>query len=319
MKLSPVVASLILCGCCQSQPTDNHVLPSGAKTVSSAVQSAPQIHDLTLLYYFEQGGLIGVKSGDGKVVIEPAYPSFRAYDMNFPITTPYIELWGGAVANYPKDALAYPAGDVYDRQGNLLYRPMAFDNGFDYWQEGLRRYVNDKAQVGFVDRVGKVVIPAQYQFVSPFNYGYAQVYVGNWQSHYSNGGDYLGIRPADDTATFYFINKQGQRVDGYDKPKHPKDMHHEGKYYPYPFKYTAFEQKLLDNLKSLVFELYTDMYLEISERPSPYFPYYRVQAYHKQDFHQDWQSSYLVSQTGQVFTENSFGEIKPIAKLNLYE
>lgn len=287
--------------------------------VSAHHQYHTDRHQSQAIYYFEQSGFVGVKTDDGKVIIEPNYSNIKAYDYQFAISTPYIELWGEGILdnfmeNYPKNTLSYPAGVVFDRQGNFLYRPLAFDNGSDYWQEGVRRYVNDKAEVGFVDELGNIIISAKYQYVSPFNYGYAQVYVGDWQRHYADSGDYLGIKPANDNASTYLINQHGQKVNGYNKAKHPKDLYFEGKYYPYPFSYTAFEQKLLDKLAHLD----KDSHLEITQKPNIHFPYYRINRYDKHSFLMDKAVSYLVAFNGQVLKEQYFSEVTPIAQFDFY-
>ena len=148
---------------------------------------------------------------------------------------------------------------------------------------------------------GDIIIPAQYDYVSAFQYGYALVYTGNWQKDCNP--DCIGFKAVDDTATTYFINQKGEKIDGYDTPKHPKDMFYQGKYYPYPFVYNAFENKLLEELK----ELDKDSYLEITEKPTEYFPYYRIEVFDKQSFISDNDLSYLINANGQVFKEEYNG------------
>jgi hypothetical protein len=63
------------------------------------------------------------------------------------------------------------SGYVYDRKGNF-YQPYLFDNGADYFSEGVRRFVKN-GKVGFVDRYGKIIIQPGHDFASSFNYGYA--------------------------------------------------------------------------------------------------------------------------------------------------
>ena len=60
-----------------------------------------------------------------------------------------------------------------DKKKKVLYKPFIFDNGPDYVQEGLLRFVeNDK--MGFVNEAGKKVIPAEFDFVFPFEGGAAR-------------------------------------------------------------------------------------------------------------------------------------------------
>jgi hypothetical protein len=62
---------------------------------------------------------------------------------------------------------------VINKKMKVLYVPYIYDNGPDYISEGLSRYV-DKGKIGFVNIKGKVIIPAAYDFVSPFEDGKAQ-------------------------------------------------------------------------------------------------------------------------------------------------
>jgi WG containing repeat len=60
-----------------------------------------------------------------------------------------------------------------NKKKQILYKPFIFDNGPDYVQEGLLRYIED-GKMGFVDEAGKKMITAEYDFVSPFEGGVAR-------------------------------------------------------------------------------------------------------------------------------------------------
>ncbi|MCW8935781.1 MAG: WG repeat-containing protein [Gammaproteobacteria bacterium] len=63
-----------------------------------------------------------------------------------------------------------------NKQGKLV-RSHKFDNGADYFKEGLSRIIqNDK--FGFVNKKLEVVIPAKYDFAYPFNNGISKVCYG---------------------------------------------------------------------------------------------------------------------------------------------
>ncbi len=64
-----------------------------------------------------------------------------------------------------------------NEKGDSLVRPFVFDNGPDYFSEGLARYV-EKKKIGFVNQKIEVVIPAKYDFVRPFSEGKAAVCKG---------------------------------------------------------------------------------------------------------------------------------------------
>lgn len=59
-------------------------------------------------------------------------------------------------------------------QGEPLLRPFIFDNGPDYFQENLARFVQD-GKMGYFNRACEVVIPAAYDFGLPFENGRAAV------------------------------------------------------------------------------------------------------------------------------------------------
>ncbi|MBV7483462.1 WG repeat-containing protein [Bordetella sp. BOR01] len=65
-------------------------------------------------------------------------------------------------------------GWVYiDRAGHSVLRPYLFDNGPDYFEEGLARFVQD-GKIGFHDEALNIVIPAKYEFAFPFQDGAAK-------------------------------------------------------------------------------------------------------------------------------------------------
>ncbi len=62
---------------------------------------------------------------------------------------------------------------AFDRTGKFLYAPFWYDNGPDYNQEGLSRFVENE-KMGWVDFWGNKVIPAKYSFVAAFEGGVAE-------------------------------------------------------------------------------------------------------------------------------------------------
>lgn len=61
-----------------------------------------------------------------------------------------------------------------DRDRRPILRPYIYDNGPDYFEEGLARFVQD-GKMGFHDETLAVVIPARYDFAFPFENGVARV------------------------------------------------------------------------------------------------------------------------------------------------
>ena len=65
-------------------------------------------------------------------------------------------------------------GWVYvDKAGHAVVRPYIFDNGPDYFEEGLARFV-ENGKMGFHDNALNIVVPAKYDFVFPFKNGQAK-------------------------------------------------------------------------------------------------------------------------------------------------
>lgn len=58
---------------------------------------------------------------------------------------------------------------------NKSYSIYQFDNGDDYFCEGLQRIVNKDGKIGFADSLGNVVIEPRFAFAFPFEDGYAKV------------------------------------------------------------------------------------------------------------------------------------------------
>lgn len=66
-------------------------------------------------------------------------------------------------------------GWVYvNERGEAVLRPFIYDNGPDYFEEGLARFVT-KGKMGFHDQSLKIWIPARYDFAFPFVDGKAKV------------------------------------------------------------------------------------------------------------------------------------------------
>lgn len=92
---------------------------------------------------------------------------------------PQYEPWpagtGGPEYDPHGHALVYDGqGLLYiDRAGRPVLRPFIYDNGPDYPQEGLARFV-ENGKMGFHDETLKIVIPARYDFVFPFENGKAR-------------------------------------------------------------------------------------------------------------------------------------------------
>lgn len=81
-----------------------------------------------------------------------------------------------------------------DPSGAVLAQAYAFDNGPDYFQEGLARIVGADGRVGFIDRGGAIVIAPQFVDASGFCHGAAMVHDGQTQWTIDRAGAALGPR-----------------------------------------------------------------------------------------------------------------------------
>lgn len=104
---------------------------------------------------FEQEGRWGYADSKGKVIIKPQY---------------------GTAGPFSREGIAAVTdekGWIYiNRRGAALVRPFVFDNGPDYFSEGLARYT-EKGRFGFFNERGRIAIRAQFDFVLPFHEGLA--------------------------------------------------------------------------------------------------------------------------------------------------
>lgn len=64
-----------------------------------------------------------------------------------------------------------------DKKGKLAFESFFYDNAWDYYEEGLARFVLN-GKIGFHDAKGHVVIQANYDFAMPFENGSSAVCIG---------------------------------------------------------------------------------------------------------------------------------------------
>lgn len=270
-----------------------------------------------LRYFKTKESLVGVKNQKGEIVIPAQFKIYSDLEDGEVVEGETILFDGNKTGgNQEKNAWGY----VYDRKGDFLYQPFMFDNGPDYFVEGLRRFVK-KGKIGFADRNGKVIIEPKHDFVDYFNYGYASFCDGcDWEKtddeHKSIVGGKWGM-----------MNTKGETVPPLTKYS-DKDVKIVGKYYPYPFQYNEKEKNILrffDQQNKLLADLYyvnvynkipekeKKLYFEIVERPKENFPYYQVNTYDytKHDLGMLYRFKFLVSEDAKnVYTIKSYNEQK---------
>jgi hypothetical protein len=109
------------------------------------------------LVAYEENDLYGFKNKSGKIVIKPQYE--MAYD-------------------FTNKSVAFVVSKgkwkCINSKGEELLTPFLFDNGPDYYSEKLARFV-ENGKMGYFDEACKKTIPASFDFVMPFEEGFALV------------------------------------------------------------------------------------------------------------------------------------------------
>ncbi len=137
----------------KSKPGDE--TKADEKSLEDEVNTTPELE----LFLFEKNGLYGYKNAENAVVLEAKYQ--MAHDFV-----------NGMAEVVDEEGWAYING-----KGEVLARPFVYDNGPDYFQEGLARFV-EQGKVGFLDEKGKQQIKAEFDFARPFSGGLAAACMG---------------------------------------------------------------------------------------------------------------------------------------------
>lgn len=87
------------------------------------------------------------------------------------------------------------------------YAVYQYDNGDDYFSEGLQRIVDKDGKIGFRDSIGKIVIPPRYAFAFPFKEGYAKVTDTGHREAVDKRGEYHQWI----SDSWYYIDKAGTK------------------------------------------------------------------------------------------------------------
>lgn len=137
---------------------------------------------------FERNEMWGYKTSSGEVMIEPQFEIAEDFTAE-------------GIA-----AIADAKGWAYiDRQGNILVRPVNYDNGPDPFEEGLARCVADDGKTGFFNKKGKVVIQAQFGWASHFHDALAAICIGCKEERIGDARIVLGGK-------WGYINHKGEIV-----------------------------------------------------------------------------------------------------------
>lgn len=258
-----------------------------------------------LKYFKSKDSLVGVKDQNGNIIIPAEFRVYSVLEDGDLVTEETIYFDGSKKDEaQEKDAWGY----VYDKKGNFLYRPFFYDNGADYFSEGVRRFVKN-GKVGFADRNGKTIIEAKHDFVSPFNYGYAAFCDGcDWEK---TGDEHKSIVGG----TWGVMNFKGEIVQSRAKLS-KNDVEVNGVFYPYPFEYSEKEKNILQffqkqnkmlsgiyyvNLYNKLSDDEKKLFFEITERPKENFPFFKVESYDYRKMNTDFQFKFIISEDGEQF------------------
>ncbi|MDQ0064296.1 WG repeat-containing protein [Chryseobacterium lathyri] len=235
-----------------------------------------------LKYFISKDSLVGVKNQKGDIIVPAQFKVFSNLE-NGELVEGETIYFDGFKKGEEKEKNAW--GYVYNKKGNFLYRPFFYDNGADYFSEGVRRFVKN-GKVGFVDRNGKVVIEPTHDFASPFRYGYTAFCDGcDWEKTEDEHKAIVG-------GTWGVMNFKGEIATPISKSENTVEVG--GKYFPNPFNYNEKEKTILqffnEQNKKLSQIYYVNHYtklsdnekklfFEIVERPKENFPFYQVNTY----------------------------------------
>ena len=106
---------------------------------------------------FEENGLYGFKDKKGKVIIKPQYEQAMEFTKSGVAFVVLKNKWV-----------------CINHKNNVLLESFLYDNGPDYLSERLARFV-ENGKMGFHNERCQKVIKATYDFVYPFENGYAIV------------------------------------------------------------------------------------------------------------------------------------------------
>jgi len=98
-------------------------------------------------------------------------------------------------------------GCYWLKQTGEMKKTYCYDNGSDYFTEGLSRYLDDRGRFGYMNEKLKVKIPAQFTFAFPFENGTAKICMG-CKFVKSNSSEHTSVTGG----VWKIINKSGRTL-----------------------------------------------------------------------------------------------------------
>jgi hypothetical protein len=166
-----------------------------------------------LLYFFWAG--CARKSADKKDYL---YKIVEGKFDEFGVKTGYVNSQGDTVIALGKYLYCYSdtlknyavvmknSGDIVaiDKSDSELFKVFKYDNGPDYFSEGLFRIVKN-GKIGYADRDGNIIIEPQFVCAFPFNSGRAKV---STDCNIEKNGEHLIWQ----SENWFYIDKTGKKI-----------------------------------------------------------------------------------------------------------
>lgn len=174
-----------------------------------------------------------------------------------------------------------------NREGQFLFYPYYTNNEPDSPKEYSIRFTDKNGKTGIADLSGNILIPAKYDFVCSFNFGFAYY----CQGCYFDKEKDPEYPPLTGAKAFGYLDRNGKEISLTDKKNSIKDTREEhGKFVPYQFSYNDFERKILQKLEKnsekinrLNISEGDRLTFEIIKRPDQDTPYYFIKLYRFQE------------------------------------
>lgn len=141
-----------------------------------------------ILKSFEDKGKFGFKDTAGNIIIPARFDFTYEFDTN-------------QIAGV-HDSTGWI---MINKKGETVIIPFEYDNGPDYYEEGLARFV-ENGKMGFFNGKGEKVIPAKFDFAMPFLNGRAVACIGCQQT--TLDAEHWGI----DGGSWGAIDRSGKTV-----------------------------------------------------------------------------------------------------------
>ncbi|WP_157158215.1 WG repeat-containing protein [Chryseobacterium populi] len=228
-----------------------------------------------LFFKTENDSIISVIDEKGNIIIEPFISEYH-YNNNEEIQNGIIYI------SLKKEKKNY----YVNREGKFLF--YSYNNKEpDTPKEYSIRFSDKNGKTGIADLAGNILIPAKYDYVCPFNFGFVY-YCQECYFDREKDTEYPSLTGA---KTFGYLDRNGKEITVTDKKKNNKDTREEhGKYIPYQFSYNDFEKKILQKLKKNSEKINRinisegdQLTFEIIKRPDQNIPYYFIKLYRFQE------------------------------------